>query len=106
MFAEILQADFRGQTALERLRGRLDTPVEMEICFREIAASVDIEIEEVKRLRSMESLRAQTAADAVASDVEWKLRLVSQFSFDVKPEWVDTAFSLWAEKPWLRDLPS
>ena len=104
MFEQVLAADARGLSACEALRGRTD-PVEMEICFKEITESVAVETREVQRLRKSENAKAQIGTDAISSDVEWKLRIISEFSFDFPLGWTDALVACWAEKPWLRDLP-
>ena len=104
MFDQVLAADARGLAACEALRGRTD-PVEMEICFKEIAESVEIELREVKRLRNSLNPKSQIGADPIASDVEWKMRILAEFSFDLPLGWTDALVACWAEKPWLRDLP-
>ena len=105
MLEELLAADARSLKAIESLRGITD-PAEMEICFTEIRESVDIEIQHVKRLRADSTMHSkmQFAADVVNSDVEWKLSLISEFSFDLPAGWADAATACWAEKPWLREL--
>ena len=105
MFAAVHAADARALTACEALRGRT-LPEELEVCFREIVASVEIEKAELRRLRSLSTFDAQTAAEAIASDVEWKTGLIEELSFDLSPDWKDALVACWAEKPWLRDLPS
>jgi len=91
MFSQVLAADARGLAALEGLRGRTD-PEEMEACFRALAESVAAE--------------EGWDVEAIGSDLEWKTALLAELSFELPPGWAEAAVACWAEKPWLRDLPS